>query len=125
MTDDPISIDVRNFILEHIDSVAQLEALLLLRKYPGQDWGAADLANRLYVSEAIAVEVLGRLSADGLLAGKENAYRYNPQHAGTREMIDRLADAYGNYFVAVTNLIHDKPSRIQKFADAFKFRKDK
>jgi hypothetical protein len=31
MTDDPIPDDVKTFLLRYIDSIAQLEALLLLR----------------------------------------------------------------------------------------------
>ena len=40
-------------------------------------------------------------------------------------LVDRLAETYARYLVPVTKLIHDKTPSIQKFADAFKFRKDK
>ena len=41
MADDPIPADLRDFILRYIDSVAHLEALLLLRANPETAWQAA------------------------------------------------------------------------------------
>ncbi|HVV64022.1 MAG TPA: hypothetical protein VHC42_01020 [Rhizomicrobium sp.] len=116
--------EVRSFVLERIDTVAQLEALLLLRKYPQTSWSAGDVARRLYVGETAAQEILAKLTADGLIVSDEGGFRYGPS-AETARVIDALADTYGRYLIPVTNLIHDKPSRIQQFADAFRFRKDK
>jgi hypothetical protein len=50
MTDELVPDDVRDFILRHIDSVAQLEALLLLRANPDEDWDAPKTAKRLYTT---------------------------------------------------------------------------
>jgi hypothetical protein len=47
MTDDVIPGDLRDFILRHIDSVAQLEALLLLRANPNEDWDVKETATRV------------------------------------------------------------------------------
>jgi hypothetical protein len=38
MTDEVIPADIKNFIARHIDSVIQLEALLLLRACPDETW---------------------------------------------------------------------------------------
>ncbi|HVZ91430.1 MAG TPA: hypothetical protein VG843_07250 [Rhizomicrobium sp.] len=124
MTDGLIPDEVRSFVLQRIDTVAQLEALLLLRKYPQTSWSAADVARRLYVGEAAAQEILAKLATDGLIAAADGAFRYSPA-AETARIIDALADTYARYLIPVTNLIHDKPSRIQQFADAFRIRKDK
>lgn len=71
MADDLIPEDLRDFILRHIDSIAQLEALLLLRRNPEETWTAEASAKRLYISEADATHVLDRLCADGLLRCSE------------------------------------------------------
>jgi hypothetical protein len=53
--------DVAQFIIEKIDSVAQLEALLLLRDNPEQQWDIAAVAKRLYIDDEQAGKVLARL----------------------------------------------------------------
>ena len=53
--------DVAQFIIEKIDSVAQLEALLLLRDNPQQQWDIAAVAKRLYIDDEQADKVLARV----------------------------------------------------------------
>ncbi len=55
--------DVAQFIIEKIDSVAQLEGLLLLRDNPQQQWDVAAVAKRLYIDDEQAGKVLARLRA--------------------------------------------------------------
>jgi hypothetical protein len=121
--DDVIPGDVRDFILRHIDSVAQLEALLLLRANSNENWDAARAAARLYTSEEQINAVLAQLCADGLLSQKDDVYRYESS-AEAKTTVDRLADVYRRHLIPVTNVIHTKPRRIREFANAFKFRKD-
>jgi len=115
--------ELRAFIARYIDSVAQLEALLLLRGNARETWNAASVAKRLYTSEAEAAAILARLCGDGLLACASEVYRYEcaPDLAA---MVDRLAEAYARQLIPITNLIHAKPRRIREFADAFKLKKD-
>jgi hypothetical protein len=122
--DEFIPEDLRDFILRYIDSVSQLEALLLLHANPDEEWDAARAAHRLYVGEPEVVEVLARLCADGLLNCRDDLYRYRPEPAEKGAMVDRLADIYARQLIPVTNMIHTKPRRIRAFADAFRFRKD-
>jgi hypothetical protein len=120
--------DVARFITENIDSVAQIEALLLLRGNCQQQWDVTGVAKRLYIDDEQAAEILARLEEKQLLASEQGErlfYRYQPGSAVLRQMIDRVAEIYSKHLVPVTNLIHSKPkSRVQEFADAFKFRKD-
>ena len=123
MSDEPVPDDVRDLILRHIDSVAQLEALLLLRAHPVDSWTAASTAKRLYAPEGEIVRALARLCADGFLIREQQTYRYECS-VEKREKVDRLADAYSRHLIPVTNLIHAKPRNIRQFSDAFKFRTD-
>jgi predicted ArsR family transcriptional regulator len=125
MTDEPIPAELRDFILRHIDSVAQLEALLLLFWEKSTDWSAAKLSKRLYISEGEALAVLGRLTADGFAAEADGRYRFNPEIAEREHMLEQLANAYSTRLIPITNLIHSKPARIREFSDAFKLRKDR
>ena len=125
MSDEFLPDDVRRFILGHIDSIIQLEALLLLHKYPKQNWTIEAVANRLYVDRSAVGDVLAQLASDGLCICGDQFFRYGPSSAEQAATIDRLSDAHAQYLIAVTNLVHGKPARIQKFADAFRLRKDK
>lgn len=125
MADDLIPSDLQDFIFRYIDSIAQLEALLLLRAHPDMDWDGKRTAARLYASEPEIAEALARLCADGFVDCKEGVYRYGPQASEQQAMIDRLADAYSRHLIPITNMIHSKPRRIREFADAFKLRKDR
>src|SRR3954463_12468035 len=125
MTDELIPPELQSFILDNIDSVAELEALLLLHKYPEQDWLLTAAAQRLYIGESAAAQVFAQLSARGLCSSGAAGYRVVHADSARVAMIEALTQAYARYLIPVTNLIHHKPSRIQQFADAFKFRKDK
>jgi hypothetical protein len=120
--------EVAHFVLDKIDSIAQLEALLLLQREPQQKWTAAALAQRLYISETQTLEALEGLRAAGLiaaLAAETPTYRYEPASGELRAIVERTADVYATQLVPVTNLIHSKPkTRVQEFADAFRIRKD-
>lgn len=124
MPDDPIPDDVRNFILKHIDSIAHLEALLLLRRETAAGWTAPGAAKHLYIKENEAAELLARLAADGFLAASDGVYGYAGGSEEQRRVTSRLADIYARHLVPVTNLIHSKPRRIREFAAAFKLTKD-
>jgi hypothetical protein len=125
MVDDPVPGDLRDFIVRYIDSIAQLEALMLLRATSAEEWTPAEVAARLYTSEQDAAEVLARLCDDGLAVCHEGNYRFGCESPDLGALVDRLAEAYSQQLIPVTNMIHAKPRRIRQFADAFKFRKDK
>ena len=125
---DPFPDDVRRFILAHINSVEQLEVLLLLRGAPDREWTAAAVGQALYTSPAAAAKRLTDLAAGGLAAvlpGDASTYRYLPADDARRLMVDRLAEAYTQRRVAVVSLIYSKPNdQVQAFSDAFRLRKD-
>jgi hypothetical protein len=124
MTEEGVPAEVRAFLLACIDSVAELEALLLLRENPGQDWEATTLARRLYVNDAEAAKILEHLVQCALAVRTRAAFRYHVPDTERQRLVDGLAQSHAKYLVPVTRLIHDKASGIRKFADAFKFRKD-
>ncbi|WP_229440623.1 hypothetical protein [Massilia sp. BSC265] len=106
-----------------------LEALLLMRAAPAQQWSGAMLAGRLYTSERTAQGLLDELCRAGMAktcpAPQEHCYCYAPGSDALRERIDGLADLYARHLVDVTNLIHSTLDRkAQQFADAFRLRKD-
>jgi hypothetical protein len=119
----------RRFVLTSIPSVPFLEALLLLRADPSQQWDPQTLAQRLYVRDRRAQELLVDLCTAGMATPCDppaaHCYRYQPASEELRGKIDQLADLYARHLVDVTLLIHSSLDRkAQQFADAFKWRKD-
>jgi hypothetical protein len=122
MIDDLIPDDIKQFIIAGIDSVAQLEALLLLRTGAHEKWEIPVVARRLYITEQETSAVLKRLCDQGLVMMNGNEpllFQYRPKSVELARMIDRMAEVYKKQLVPVTNLIHSKPrSRIQGLADS-------
>lgn len=119
--------DVRDFIIREIDSIVELEALLILYRDPDTAWTVRDMSERLYAGESQTRHALAKLHSSGFLktAGTTAAaYRYEPAALEQNEMVDRVADAYSRLLIPVTHLIHAKSeNKVQQFADAFKLRK--
>lgn len=128
MTIRTIPDDVRRFIQASIDSVAQLEALLIVHEHPNIEWTVEALSARLYISPEQTSAVMTRLS-DNRLVIKHHAtarFQYQPGSEDLRKMVDRLAEAYPKHLVPITRLIHSKEGlRIREFPDAFDFRKER
>lgn len=120
--------DISRFILLAVPSVPYLEAMLLMRRETAQSWDAKRLAERTYVSEKVAQNLITVLHASGIIAPVDQdsgSYEYKPQSEELVDMIARLAEVYAKNLVGVTNLIHSKTNKkAQQFADAFIWRKD-
>jgi hypothetical protein len=124
MADDPISPTVRRLIADRIDSVPELEALLLLRETREREWTAEEAGQRLYVSTAVAGHVLGTLAERDFFVRAGDRYQYAPAWSELAATVDELAQTYARQLVAVTELIHTKPSAsLRQFADAFRLRR--
>jgi len=127
MADDLIPQAVREFISENIDSIAELEALILLFRDPDREWGVSALAERLYARREQTEKAIAKLCQLGLSAangGAPETFRYQPATPELQELVGDIAETYSKYLIPVTNLIHSKPeSKVQQFADAFRLRK--
>ena len=120
--------EVQQFVLDSIDSIAQLEALLMMRDAPDSWWPSDAMAERLYVTEQLCRAELEALRLRGLLLMQTGAtgwcYRYCPSTGALRELVDRLVYYYSKHLVPISNLIHSKPrTRIHEFAEAFSLKK--
>ena len=121
-----VSTPVREFVARHIESVAQLEVLLLLRAAGDKEWSSREVAAALVIqSEAVAASWLEDLTRRGLAREQNGSYRYDPP-SETRSTLDDLAESYAKYRVTLIALIFSKPSdRITHFSDAFRIRRER
>jgi hypothetical protein len=114
--------DVERFVADHIESVAELEALLLMRRERHVPWGAPTLAERLYVEPDVAAALLQRLARRRFVRSVEGGYRFDPPD-DLRHVVDHVAEVYSRMLISITRLIHAKPSSaVRSFADAFRLR---
>jgi DNA-binding IscR family transcriptional regulator len=126
----PVELSARvcQFIDQNIESLAELETLLLMRRDPQSSCDAADIAKALYISTEQAGRLLADLARRGMIVSTEaHATRYslNSSNANSDAAIAEVALAYEERRVAVISLIYSKPlNKVQTFADAFRLRKD-
>jgi predicted DNA-binding transcriptional regulator len=123
---DRLPTELRQFIALHIESLAQLEALLLLRRERGRAMKLGELARTLYISDDMCRGMLVDLARRGFIEGELDgeSFRYATMEESTEGMISQLAEFYQNRRVAVITEIYSNPSKkVQTFADAFRLRK--
>jgi hypothetical protein len=107
----PVPAHVRQFIGDFIDSVAHLEALLLLREARGRAWRPSAVARRLYIDPEAAAAVLRALHARDLVVLADPAapsYEYGPATPESARLVEELATLHARQLVAVTRLIHSR-----------------
>jgi hypothetical protein len=130
MTNSPIEIPthLRRFLEGNIDTVPQLETLLLMHEKPDRGWLVADVASRNYITEQRATDTLNALERRGLVITEESPprFRFSPANDEVRALVAELALCYQRNLSAVTELIHAKPSAsVKEFARAFDLKKDR
>lgn len=120
MTATGVPESVREFVAKHIESVAQLEVLLLLRAAGDKEWTPQEVSAALVIQpETAAASWLTELERRGLAGERNGAYRYDPPEQ-ERPTLDALAESYATDRVALVALIFSKPGqRITHLADAF------
>lgn len=119
--------EIKQFILQNVESLAQLEGLLLLHQDGEHTWDAEELAKALYTSPETCQALLADLQRRGLAAVADSAgprYRYQSD-AQIERLVGKLADLYQQRRVAVITIIYSKPGKVQTFADSFRLRRDK
>jgi hypothetical protein len=101
--------ELQDFIQKRIDTVAQMEALLLIRQSDsGKTWTIPEIARRLYVSQAEAGNALHGLCALKLLCRTGESFGLQALSPQDRAEVERLLMLYKRHLIAVTKLIHEK-----------------
>ena len=120
--------DVYRFILNQIDSVPQMEALLLLWESRPKQWTENEIAARLYVGVDVVRNIMQALHRRRLVAGSESEkrYWYEARPGDGDRVVEAVATTYRRELVRVSTFIHSKASSaVRDFADAFKFKKER
>ena len=129
MVANPQGEGVYDFILERIESVPHLEALLLLWNSRPQPWSVENLAKRLYVPGERVQLLLADLAREDLVAcipGPPEGYEYKSVSEAQDQMMAAVDATYRREVVRVATMIHSRPpSSVRDFARAFRFTREK
>jgi hypothetical protein len=119
--------ELKQFIAQNVESLAQLETLLLFHRDPQREWSSAELARELYISTDMCEGIVADLER-GRLAGRSESgdrHRFHVDDATVQRLVDQLAQYYRERRVAViTELYSKSTSKVQTFADAFRLRRE-
>lgn len=121
---DGLPADVRRLLAKRIESLEQLEVLLVLRR-DGVARTCVELAHMLGASEDATARALAALAAQGLVAVDGTRWSYAPATDALRDDVRALADYYVSRRLDVVNAVSGKAlARIRAFADAFRLHRD-
>src|SRR5688572_457252 len=122
MDDSDLSEDVRRAVAQYVDSLALLEALLLLYRNQAKAFGVDEAAHALGMAPPATSAVLETMAGRGLIKVDGTAcYRYAPASEAIAAAVAKIAFAYGDRRIALINHIASKAlTRIRELADAFR-----
>jgi hypothetical protein len=126
--EDDLRRDVDQFLLERIDTVPHLEALLLLWNNRPKNWSAEDMAKALFLAPEPAKGILDDLVRQRLIVGVSGAAEYYAyeSEAGRDRLLAGLDVTYRRELIRISRMIHSKPSvAVREFARAFRLKKDR
>jgi hypothetical protein len=122
-------LQVALFIIEQIDSVPQLEALLLLFNSRPRGWSIETMAQSLYVRSDMAARILDSLLQRKLIAvdsHRPDVFFYASEDDYQNRLVEAVDAVYRKEVVRVSSLIHSKGSAgVRDFARAFRIKKDR
>ena len=119
--------EAEEFIERTIDTIHQLEVLMLLRRSPHRFWRVDEVAAELRMTGRTVASSLSGLHANGVLASEGSnpvAYRYEPRSLALHARGESLSGAYTTDPLAVLKAVLNKPPRaLRSFSDAFLLRR--
>jgi hypothetical protein len=122
------SAELDRFIAAEIQSLEQLEILLLLSGNPHKWWSAAGVYEVVKSSLGSVENRLKDMAGRKVLAtDAEGRYQFAPAHEDYWKLVSELREAYKERSVKVVQAIYSArsaPDGVQEFARAFRLRRD-
>lgn len=122
MAQPEFSSEFRTFVNKNINSVEQIEVLLILRANPERAWTVDEISA---IMRSSAHSIRSRL--EGLQAKKlavivtGEGFRYAAS-GRLDAMVEMLGEEYGRRRFSVIELVFTRPDAARQFADAFRLR---
>lgn len=127
MPEAEVPYELRELIVRHLDSMEQVETLLLLARSEPRAWSVGDVAQELRWSVRGAQQCLEDLIRGPLVrrvgSGAGATYEFAPTPAD-RGTVSTLMQLYDTRPLLLGRLIYDRPPTVARsFADAFRIRR--
>lgn len=126
---DDLSEKLKSFVSTYIDSVEQLQVLILLLEDSGKAWTVNEIAQRLRSVDSSIAKRLDDLYARKVMqrkASDPSEYTFELILPEFRDVIYELSTVFKTRPYKVVDLIYGRPKEaIRAFADAFNFKKEK
>jgi hypothetical protein len=118
---------VDRFLLEYIDTVPHLEALLLLWNSRPKAWPVDQMAKALFLGVEATSDILDALVRKRVIVldpGSQE-YHYQPD-PNIDTLLVAVNSAYRRELIRISRLIHSRPpAAVREFAKAFRFKKER
>ena len=124
---EPLASNLLRFLMERIDSVEHLEALLLLSRSPDKWWTAPAVADELGGDTRSIGRTLDELCSQNLLdvrVAQDVLFKFAPRPEDA-PLVRALGDAYRTRRMMVLQTLSKRVDSVRDFADAFKIGKKK
>jgi hypothetical protein len=119
MSQPQITAEVKDFIFQYLDSVEQLEILLLLNSIPDKYWTAQELNISLRSNLNSVEKRLAILLYYKIIDKNDGAYSFKPEDPQIIETLVQLAGCYRVHRYKVLELIFSPMKKCRDFAEAF------
>lgn len=117
--------ETERFIRSVFGSIWALELLLILRGHPQRGWSRGELIQALRASEQVLARSCADLSVAGLIEQESDQIRYAPASSELDVLVTLAAGLYEARPAFVRRIIVGGPQdSIERFADAFRFRRE-
>ncbi len=121
---------VRRLVHEHLPSMEHVELLLLFVNADPEPRSATEAARQLQVEVDVTEKRIANLVTSGLIVSEMvspgyERFRFQPSGLALRQSVEDLVEAYRSRPVSLIRVVYERPPEsAQRFADAFRLRKD-
>lgn len=129
MSENKISKEVKDFVFHSIDSVEQLDILLLLQSDVQKKWSIKEISNFLRSTPTSIEKRVSKLIEQNLLLEAsvpgEKIYSLHFQSEAVLNIVSELAEIYKTHRYGILEIIFSPLKKSRDFADAFKISSSK
>ena len=124
MSQRDFSPEFRAFVNKFINSIEQIEVLLILRANPERVWNVDEISAIMRSTPNSIRSRLDALTAKKLSAAvPDEGFRYAAS-GRLDAMVEVLSEEYGQRRFSVIELVFSRPDAARQFADAFRLKED-
>jgi DNA-binding MarR family transcriptional regulator len=119
-------LNVEQFIVDEIDSVPHLEALLLLWRNAPHACSAQQISEQLYIPHGEGAAIADDLHRRGLIEREGGKFFYDTRSEERNRLLEAVDEMHRRELIRISGIIHSKASPgVRAFANAFRFRREK